>query len=204
MTHIHLSKVYFTGALLLTTIHFSNAEDNVKWKANFGNSSSSIQMGESREIYMKIECFNKTEFIELNASIRLASDWNNVRMHQLTELEEITENKWNGVFTVDAIFIGNVRVFVEIVRRDDGSVLARLPQQLLISVKRHKCDYREIKQFLKYIFIIFNFILYTNFGLVLDLAKVKAILRNPLRNLIAYLCNFIVMPLVSFFIILCL
>lgn len=217
MSHINLLKVYLNLAFLLIAIQFSLSEelfneDNYRWKAYFENTSITMRMGETRKIHLKIMHFEKIDIVKSNVSVRLTSSWDNVKVHPFVELEEPEYDKWNeilqsvlqttsymvlhGQFTVDAHFIGNVQVFVEIVR--NGSSI-KLPQQMEITVKHRKCDFRELKQYTKYFFIIFNLILYVNFGLVLDLVKVRDILRNPYRTLIAYMCNFFILPLVRFY-----
>lgn len=169
-------------------------------------------MGETRKIHLKIFYFEKIDIVKSNVSVRLTSSWDNVKVHPFVELNETKYDEWNeilqpilhttsfmvliGQFTVDAHFIGNVQVFVEIVR--NGSSI-ELPQQMEITVKHRKCSLRELKQYTNYFFIIFNLILYVNFGLVLDLVKVREILRNPYRTLIAYVCNFFILPLVRFY-----
>lgn len=214
MSHINLLRLYLPGAFLLIAIQFSHAVEIFDWKACFENTSITMRMGESREIHLKIVHLKKIGIIESNVSVRLAGSWDNVKVHPFMKLEETEYDEcnlmiqcvikepsyivWYGVFTVDTHFIGNVHVFAEIVRKEDGLSLIRLPQEIQITVKqRHRAGFHKaLKQYMRYYLTIFDFILYVNFGLVLDLVKVKTILRNPLRTFTVYLCNFIVLPLV--------
>lgn len=193
-----ISAIYFLVVLFVTLCCSSYAQNGVKWEVTFENTTHSMYMGDSKHINLSITNFNKTDLIESNATIRIASDSNILRVAKIIPLNEIEEDKWNGSFTVDAIFIGNANVSVEMVW--ENKQVQRSSQQIRIHIL-HKSILGGV--FMKYFNIcvlIFYFVMYINFGVVLELSKIKALIRKPLRPCVAFLCNFVFSPLVRYII----
>lgn len=186
--------IYFFVIFSSILCHFSCAQDDITWTAHFENTTYSIDMGDSKNISLTITNLNKSKLIESNATIRIVSDSNILQVSKIIHPNEIVGDKWSGNFVVDAIFIGHANVWVEIVQQQKNE--QRSPQQCRINIQ-HKSILRG--DFMKYfnIFVmIFYFVMYINIGVVLELDKVRANVRKPLRPCIAFICNFIFSPLV--------
>lgn len=183
--------------LLLTLCRCTHTKDDFTWEANFENTTHSIYMGDSKNINLTINILYKVDLIASNSTIHVFSDSNILQVTKLTPGNEINGDKWNGFFTIDAIFIGIANVSVEIIQQNQR--VHRSSQQIRINIL-HKSILGGV--FMKYFHIcvlIFYFVMYINFGVVLELSKVKAIIQKPLRPCIAFICNFILSPLVRSF-----
>lgn len=181
--------------LLLIAIQYTQASE---WKVNFENESYTMYMGESKKFFLSIKNLNKIELLESNATIRLLSLKNILRVTTEIPVVDIEDDEWTGSFNVDALFIGKSSIYVEV--QNNQSAVENSSQQMIISIK-HKGISNEL--FLKCFNIIasvFYFVMYVNTGIVLDLKQVKSIIRNPWRPFIALTCNFIITPLVRYFI----
>lgn len=189
-----ISSIYFLVVFLLSLFCFSGAQDNFEWKAEFENTTYSVYMGDSKNISLNIINLNKTDLIQSNATIQIVSDSKILRVAKIISLNEIEGDQWSGSFTVDAVFIGHANVSVEIVW--ESKRVQKSSQQVRVVIL-HKSILGGV--FMKYFHIcvlIFYFVMYINFGVILELSKVKAIIRQPLRPCVAFICNFIFSPLV--------
>ncbi|XP_055299002.1 ileal sodium/bile acid cotransporter-like [Sitodiplosis mosellana] len=191
-----ISAIYFLSILSSILCHLSYAQDDFTWEAHFENTTCSIYMGDLKNISLTIANLNKADLIESNATIRVVSDSNILRVTQIIPLNEIDGDKWNGFFRINAIFIGHANVLVKVVR--ENKQVQRSTQQIRIDI-RHKSILGTV--FMKYFNIcvlVFYFVMYINFGVVLELSKVKTVVRKPLRPCVAFICNFIFSPLAGY------
>lgn len=186
--------IYFFVIFSSFLCHFSCAQEGNTWTAHFENTTYSIDMGDSKNISLIIINLNKTNLIESNATIRIVSDSNILRVSKIIDLNEIDDDKWSGIFVVNAIFIGHANVSVEIVQQQKNG--QRSTQQCRINIQHKSILKRDFMKYFNIFVMIFYFVMYINIGVILELNKVSAIARKPLRPCIAFICNFIFSPLV--------
>lgn len=126
-----------------------------------------------------------------NRTIRLisVSELDVLNVPKEIQIHNIGGKKWHGSFVVDAEFIGKASVHVEIGEEKQSD------NEMFVIITR-------AKRVIDTVFIVsvasLVSILYINFGAALDLKKVKGVLRRPIGPVIAFLCHFIVLPLVRF------
>lgn len=190
MAFHRIALVYFLAVWLLNS--FSYAE--VKWKAQFENDTCKIYMSDTKNISLTIMYLNQTNLIASNATIRIVSDSNILQMSKMIRANEIENGEWSGFFEVHAIFIGSTHVAVEIIRENS---IERSSQQMQIEIMRKSIVGGIFVKCFNICVMIFYFIVQLNCGMVLDLSKLKEILRNRLRTCTAFICNYTSIPLVS-------
>lgn len=192
MAFYYLRTFHFLVIWFLFLNSFSCTE--VEWEVKFENDTSSLSMGDSKNISVVITHLNRSELIALNATMRIASDSNILHVSKVIHANEIVGSEWNGFFEVNAIYIGCANVFVEILRENTTE---RSPQRMQIDITlKHVVGGVFVKCFNVFVMIFF-FIMQLNFGVVLDLNTVKSIARKPLKPCAAFVCNYTLIPLVS-------
>lgn len=179
---------YFTILLLVIRNHVGDAVNRNTWTTDwvFKNESKcekkdnclKLQMEQSESINLTISNLNQTELIESKAEIRVVSDADILHVANNISLNDIINDKWTGVIKVDAIFIGKVNLFVEIIRDQDESKIEKSDGLSVIIVRKDRI--------IDTVFIVsvasLVSILYINFGAALDLRKVKNSIRKPIGN----------------------
>lgn len=179
---------YFTILLLVIRNHVGDAVNRNTWTTDwvFKNESKcekkdnclKLQMEQSESINLTISNLNKTELIDSKAEIRVVSDADILHVANNISLNDINNEKWTGVIKVDAIFIGKVNLFVEIIRDQDESKKEKSDDLSVIIVRKDRV--------IDTVFIVsvasLVSILYINFGAALDLRKVKNSIRKPIGN----------------------
>lgn len=179
---------YFTILLLVIRNHVGDAVNRNTWTTDwvFKNESKcekkdnclKLQMEQSESINLTISNLNQTELIESKAEIRVVSDADILHVANNISLNDINNDKWTGVIKVDAIFIGKVNLFVEIIRDQDESKIEKSDGLSVIIVRKDRI--------IDTVFIVsvasLVSILYINFGAALDLRKVKNSIRKPIGN----------------------
>lgn len=179
---------YFTILLLVIRNHVGDAVNRNTWTTDwvFKNESKcekkdnclKLQMEQSESINLTISNLNQTELIDSKAEIRVVSDADILHVANNISLNDINNDKWTGVIKVDAIFIGKVNLFVEIIRDQDESKKEKSDDLSVIIVRKDRV--------IDTVFIVsvasLVSILYINFGAALDLRKVKNSIRKPIGN----------------------
>lgn len=179
---------YFTILLLVIRNHVGDAVNRNTWTTDwvFKNESKcekkdnclKLQMEQSESINLTISNLNKTELIDSKAEIRVVSDADILHVANNISLNDINNEKWTGVIKVDAIFIGKVNLFVEIIRDQDESKKEKSDDLSVIIVRKDRV--------IDTVFIVsvasLVSILYINFGAALDLRKVRNSIRKPIGN----------------------
>lgn len=179
---------YFTILLLVIRNHVGDAVNRNTWTTDwvFKNESKcekkdnclKLQMEQSESINLTISNLNKTELIDSKAEIRVVSDADILHVANNISLNDINNDKWTGVIKVDAIFIGKVNLFVEIIRDQDESKKEKSDDLSVIIVRKDRV--------IDTVFIVsvasLVSILYINFGAALDLRKVRNSIRKPIGN----------------------
>lgn len=105
---------------------------------------------------------------------------------------EISNGRWFGNVEIDAHFLGNPHVYVELVN-SDGST-ERADETLPLTIIRED---RAIDHAFTGSVAVLVSLLYINFGAALDMTKLKGIIKKPVGPAIGFCGQFIVMPLVS-------
>lgn len=166
------------------------------WTATFvpNNNKTIIQMQETLSVNLTIQNLNATYLIREKATIGIISDSDILKVSHQILLDDIIDGEWTGEFNVTGDFLGNARIFVEILSEHGNIELSN--ETLAIVIIREE----------KLIDKIFNIsvaalvsILYINFGAAMDMEKVKEILVRPIGPLLAIICKFLFMPLLSYF-----
>lgn len=191
---VKISEFYSLFVGLLILCRFSGAENDFAWKANFKNETYSMYMGDSKNISLTITNFKKADFIDSNATVRIISNSNILRVTKVIPLNEFEADKWSGYFTIDAIFIGNANLSVEIVLASKRT--QRLSQQIQIVIINKSILAGVFMEYFHICVLVFYFVMYINFGVILEVNKVKDLVRKPLTPCVAFLCTFIISPLV--------
>lgn len=188
-----LNYVLVVLSLILLGISSSRVS---AWTATFepNNNKTTIHMGETLTVKLIIQHLNATNLIWEKATIGIISDADILKVSHQILLDDIIDDEWTGVFNVTGDFLGNARVFVEILSELGNIELSN--ETLAIVIIREE----------KLIDKIFNIsvaalvsILYINFGAAMDMEKVKEILVRPIGPLLAIVCKFLFMPLLSYF-----
>ncbi|XP_031639534.1 sodium/bile acid cotransporter 5-like [Contarinia nasturtii] len=197
-----VSILYFLPILLLTSncsTYTKNEKNESIWKVNSENMTYSMYMGESKNISVTLTHLNRTELMESKASIMIISDSNILKVSRTVPLNEIDLDEWSGVFSADAIFIGSANVFVMISRRENiGLKIEESSQRIRINISCKSMLGEMFMQYFDKCVLIFYFIMYVNFGILLELSKVKDTVRKPLKPCVAFICNFIFTPMASY------
>lgn len=105
------------------------------------------------------------------------------------------QSSWSGNFTVEALFLGRSQIYVELHRPNNITERAQDLAEVIIIRNIGTMD------------LVFNvcvgifvMLLYINFGAVLELDALKAILIRPIGPAIGFIGQFLVMPVLSFLI----
>lgn len=185
--YISTASIHLCIILSLIQISRSQANDAVKWITEFQPQSLSIHMNEWKTVNVTISNLSKADL--KGATIHIVSDSNILDVWKEIPVDSIDGDKWNGNFSVNAVFIGKANVFVEINGQREESK-TKLP--IVITRPERLIDTLFIISVAASVSI-----LYINFGAALDLQKVKGVLLKPIGPTIAFFCHFIFLPLVS-------
>lgn len=160
------------------------------WEANFEPNSTIVHMSESQTINLTLSGLNGVELIQNKAILRVISESEILTVSSQLNLDDIDNGVYTGQFNISGTFLGTTKVYVNIT---DAGVSERSNQTLSVVILREE---RLIDRVFTASIVILVSILYINFGAALDLGKVKEILVRPIGPLIAFVCQFLFMPLV--------
>lgn len=162
------------------------------WEAHFEPSSIVVEMSKVQTINLTLSGLNnEVDLIQKNAKLTIVSDSDVLAVSSKIDLDDIKDGVWNGEFNVTGLFLGVTKMFANI--SYEGKT--ELSEQFLdVTILREE---RLIDRVFTACIVALVSILYINFGAALDLGKVKEILVRPIGPLIAFVCQFLFMPLVS-------
>lgn len=106
--------------------------------------------------------------------------------------EVSVDGQWQGMFEMDALFLGLTNVYVEKVSAA-GEPIERSDTVLPIIIVR---EVRTIDHVFTGSVATLVSLLYINFGAALSLSKLKGIVRRPIGPAIGFVGQFVIMPLV--------
>lgn len=163
--------------------------------AYFDLQNITVHMSETKTINITIAGLDGEEDIRKNnETIRVVSDSEILHVSHGIPLDDIKDGNWSGQFNITGVFLGNAKIGVGIFRQDELNIRF-LNETLPVIIVREE---RLIDKLFTISVAALVSILYINFGAALDLTKVKEILVRPIGPLIAFVCQFQFMPLVSF------
>lgn len=166
------------------------------WTATFEPSANKtlIHMEETVSVNLTIQNLSATDLIREKATIGIISDADILKVSHQILLDDIIDGEWTGVFNVTGAFLGKARLFVEILS-ERGNIELSNETLTIIIVREEKL----IDKIFNISVAVLVSILYINFGAAMDMEKVKEILVRPIGPLIAMVCKFLFMPLLSYF-----
>lgn len=188
--YISTASIHLCIILSLVQISRSQANDAVKWITEFQPQNLSIHMNEWKIVNVTISNLIKADL--KGATIHIVSDSNILEVWKEIPVDSIDGDKWNGNFSVNAVFIGKANVFVVITYSEGQREESQTKLPIVITRPERLIDTLFIISVAALVSI-----LYINFGAALDLQKVKGVLLKPIGPAIAFFCHFIFLPLVS-------
>lgn len=162
------------------------------WVTEFEPKNVTLHMHDVRSINLTLTQLNVPELIATNATIRVVSDKDILEVTRLIPLHEIQNGQWRGQFNVSGTFLGRAQAYVEITWRA-GNV-SRSTETFPVVIIREE---RFIDKMFTISVASLVSILYINFGAALDMRKVRAAFVRPIGPVIALLCHYLVLPVVS-------
>lgn len=112
----------------------------------------------------------------------------------ILKTEDISNPRnWSSAFNVTGNFLGYAKVRLQFRDKSDDSVKESNP--VTVKVMRRE---RVIDKLFTYSVITLVSIIYINFGCALDWSVFKKTIRRPLAPIIGFLCQFLIMPVLSF------
>lgn len=167
------------------------------WEAHFQNFSNfepatiTLHMYDTKTINLTLTGLNGVEQINDKLNI-ISSDTGILDVsNNLQVFDDIIDGNFSGQFNITAHFLGTVKLHVNITQ---NNVTEQANQTLTVIIIREE---KTIDRIFTASIVALVSILYINFGAALDLGKVKEILVRPIGPLIAFICQFLFMPLVS-------
>lgn len=163
-----------------------------KWTALFKPENITVHMHQMQTVNLTLYDLDANELIKHNATIKLVSDSDILLVERQIPLVEIENGEWWGTFNVSAVFLGSARVHVVI---ELNGTTEWSHKSLPVIIIREE---RFIDKLFTISVAALVSILYINFGAALDMTKVKEILVRPIGPAIAFFCQFVCLPLVSY------
>lgn len=161
------------------------------WEAHFEPNSTTLHMSGLQTINITLTGLNGVELIQNKAILSVSSESEILAVSSQLSLDDIDNGAYHGQFNISGIFLGTTKVYANITEK---GILQRSNETLNVVIVREE---RLIDRIFTASIIALVSILYINFGAALDLGKVKEILVRPIGPLIAFVCQFLFMPLVS-------
>jgi len=180
-THICIALLFIQSLPFITA----------KWSAEFQPKNITIHMHTTAPINLTITGLDSLNL--RNATIFLQSDVDIINVNKTIDVKDIVNGQWTGQFQIDAIFLGSGTVFVVI---GQNGVVNRSEEYLPVVIIR---EVRFIDSLFTISVASLVSILYINFGAALDLKKVRGIVFKPVGPAIGIFCQFLFMPLTSYF-----
>lgn len=169
---------------------------SIAWQAHFEPNPIKIQMNKIDTINLTLSHLDYVELIQNNAELVVFSDEKILQViDSKLKFDNIINDTWTGQFNISGEFLGLAKVYANITTNGHSQ---RSNESLSVVIIREE---RLIDRIFTISVVVLVSILYINFGAALDLGKVKEILVRPIGPLIAFVCQFLFMPLVRCFLI---
>lgn len=164
------------------------------WTAEFDPLNVTLHMHEAQEVNLSLKGLNFNELLASQARLFVRTDdEKELNVDLQIVATDVTElGTWSGPVHIEALFLGNPKVYVELINADGSS--ERADQQFQVVIIRED-------SFINHLFVGsvagLVSILYINFGAALSLQKLRGIVSRPIGPAIGFSSQFILMPLVS-------
>lgn len=191
---IKMAASSYNYVLVVGCICFMLPIGSIAWQAHFEPNPITIQMNKVQTINLTLSNLDNIELIQNNAELIVFSD--EKILHVITpklNFDNIPNDTWTGQFNISGEFLGLAKIYANISVNGKSQ---RSNETLHVVIIREE---RLIDRIFTISVIVLVSILYINFGAALDLGKVKEILVRPIGPLIAFVCQFLFMPLVNYF-----
>lgn len=186
-----MAAAFRNYVLVVCCVLFTLANLSAAWDVNFGPNltNTTVHMHQTQTLIVTFTGLNGTKFVNANVSLE-TSDSNILETSNALVLDDISDGTWTGAFNLSAKFLGTTKIHAKIIQ--DGQT-ERSNQTLTVIIIREE---RLIDRIFTISVVALVSILYINFGAALDFEKVKQILVQPFNLLLAFVCKFLLMPLV--------
>lgn len=165
------------------------------WQIHFEPNPIKMHMLSTRTVNFTLTGLKDVEvdYIQDGATFNITSESAilNVIAQSQYDFNEITDGNLTGHINITANFLGTTKCYTNITFK---GVSQTSNETLNVTIIREE---RTIDHIFTASIVALVSILYINFGAALDLGKVKEILVRPIGPLIAFVCQFLFMPLVS-------
>lgn len=164
------------------------------WTAQFDPINVTLHMHESQEVHLSLKGLNYNELLANQARLYVRTDdEKELNVNLQIVASDVTEmGSWAGPVHIEALFLGNPKIYVELINANGSS--ERADQQLPVVIIRED-------GFINHLFVGsvagLVSILYINFGAALSVQKLRGIVSRPIGPAIGFSSQFILMPLVS-------
>lgn len=195
---MHIQSLLWLSILAAVSLLQCSTVSAASWRAIYEPSEITIHMSESAEISLTLEGVDTNALLTSGAHLEVRTDRLNLaavdRKIEATDLS--AQGGWTGMVQIDALFLGLPMIFVEIINAD-GSVRERSDERLPVTIIR---EVRTIDHVFTGSVATLVSILYINFGAALSLPRLRSIAVRPIGPAIGFFGQFLVMPLVGFYI----
>lgn len=165
---------------------------SLAWQAYFDPNPITIQMNKIQTINLTLKNLDNIELIQNNAVLSVFSDEKILQViTQKLNFDNIPNDTWTGQFNISGEFLGLAKIYANISANGKTETSNETLHVVIIR------EERLIDRIFTISVIVLVSILYINFGAALDLGKVKEILVRPIGPLIAFVCQFLFLPLVN-------
>lgn len=179
--------------ICLTLLTPSSLCSAALWTAQFVPANVTLHMHESIVVNLSLKGLNYNELLANKARLYVRTD-NEKELNvdlQIAANDVSAMGSWSGPVHLDATFLGNPKVYVELINTDGSS--ERSDQQLPVVIIREDSLINHL--FVGSVAGLVS-ILYINFGAALSLQKLRGIIARPIGPVIGFSSQFVLMPLV--------
>lgn len=165
------------------------------WDVNFEPNPITVHMYSTQTVNFTITGLKSVEedYVRLGATFNISSDAEILEVigQSQYDFSGTTDGNLTGHVNVTGKFLGTAKLYANITFKGKSEISNQTLNVIIIR------EERTIDRVFTASIIALVSILYINFGAALDLGKVKEILVRPIGPLIAFVCQFLFMPLVS-------
>ncbi|XP_037936243.1 P3 protein [Teleopsis dalmanni] len=193
------SALIFLISALSAVVSYANANQLILphpvtiWTANFTPYKLEMHMGTSAVVLLEIS----NVYVEKDTSFQLHSEKPDLayveHIIHASDIDPFTKS-WRGNVTINAIFMGGTRVYVELTNNETG-YKERNAESLELVITRRM---RVIDHVFTGSVALLVSLLYINFGAALDVHVLRGLMSRPVGPTIGFMTQFIIMPLLSY------
>lgn len=193
------------GVFLILSNRFISVASEFKWEASFDESVKDMIVGEKQDIQVNFTTFNTSEFKKTDLIYIQCTDWMIANVFEVFTLDEVVKHSGRMNFTVNPKRPGTAEIFVDVLDMHE-SVFKRGNDSVAMKIIVHRnlksIESKNALVYLDAVSACIVLVLNVCFGASLDIRKINAIFRKPSGIVLAFALDFIILPLVSVFILL--